>query len=53
MQPEIVGEKIEPEKFYDAVNIILSLQSKNGGITGWEPATAGLWMEVETMFNIR
>ncbi|XVF86363.1 hypothetical protein PTKIN_Ptkin18bG0033700 [Pterospermum kingtungense] len=45
MQPEIVGEKMEPEKFYDAINVILSLQSKNGGFPGWEPATAGSWME--------
>ncbi|KAK6263743.1 hypothetical protein SCA6_019177 [Theobroma cacao] len=45
MPPETVGEKMEPEKFYDAVNVILSLQSQNGGFSGWEPATAGLWME--------
>ncbi|XVF86435.1 hypothetical protein PTKIN_Ptkin18bG0040000 [Pterospermum kingtungense] len=45
MGPEIVGEKMEPEKFYDAVNVILSLHSENGGFSGWEPATAGLWIE--------
>ncbi|KAK6284853.1 hypothetical protein POUND7_003805 [Theobroma cacao] len=45
MPPETVGEKMEPEKFYDAVNVIISLQSQNGGFSGWEPATAGLWME--------
>ena len=26
MPPEIVGEKLEPERLYDAVNILLSLQ---------------------------
>lgn len=26
MPPEIVGEQMEPEKIYDAVNVILSLQ---------------------------
>ena len=26
MPPELVGEKMEPEKLYDAVNVILSLQ---------------------------
>ncbi|KAK3427923.1 hypothetical protein EUGRSUZ_F04052 [Eucalyptus grandis] len=29
MPPEIVGEKMEPEKLYDAVNILLSLQLLN------------------------
>ncbi|KAG5116055.1 hypothetical protein JHK84_042168 [Glycine max] len=31
MPQEIVGEKMEPEKLYDSVDFILSLQSKNGG----------------------
>lgn len=26
MPPEIVGEKMEPERLYDAVNFLLSLQ---------------------------
>lgn len=26
MPPEIVGEQMEPEKIYDSVNVILSLQ---------------------------
>jgi hypothetical protein len=26
MPPEIVGEKMEPERFYDSVNVLLSLQ---------------------------
>lgn len=29
MRPEIVGEKMEPERFYDAVNYILSLQVRS------------------------
>lgn len=29
MPPEIVGQKMEPEKLYDAVNVILSLQVIN------------------------
>ncbi|GMN48261.1 hypothetical protein TIFTF001_017441 [Ficus carica] len=37
MPPEIVGEKLEPERLYDFVNIILSLQNKNGGLAAWEP----------------
>ncbi|XP_039172111.1 beta-amyrin synthase [Eucalyptus grandis] len=46
MPPEIVGEKMEPEKLYDAVNILLSLQSKNGGLPAWEPAGAPAWLEL-------
>lgn len=29
MRPEIVGEKMEPERFYDAVNYVLSLQVRS------------------------
>ncbi|KAK8630084.1 hypothetical protein V6N13_078895 [Hibiscus sabdariffa] len=45
MAAEMVGEKMETEQFYDAVNIILSLQSKNGGFSAWEPAGGGFWCE--------
>ncbi|GMI91956.1 beta-amyrin synthase [Hibiscus trionum] len=43
---EIVGEKMEPHQLYDAVNVILSLQSKNGGLAAWEPAGAQEWLEM-------
>ncbi|KAL9459820.1 hypothetical protein AB3S75_003095 [Citrus x aurantiifolia] len=46
MPPEIVGEKMEPERFYDAANFMLYIQSKTGGITGWEPAGAPSWIEL-------
>ncbi|KDP37005.1 hypothetical protein JCGZ_06061 [Jatropha curcas] len=46
MPPEIVGEKMVPEKLYDSINVILSLQSKNGGFPAWEPAGAVSWLEV-------
>nr|POE45990.1 beta-amyrin synthase [Quercus suber] len=46
MPPEIVGEKMEPEWLFDAVNILLSLQSKNGGFAAWEPARAGHWLDL-------
>ncbi|KAK8485214.1 hypothetical protein V6N11_021384 [Hibiscus sabdariffa] len=45
MAPEMVGEKIETEYIFDAVHMILSLQSKNGGFTPWEPAGGGFWWE--------
>ncbi|XVF17519.1 hypothetical protein REPUB_Repub10bG0129800 [Reevesia pubescens] len=48
MSNELVGEKLETERFYDAVNVILSMQSKNGGFPAWEPQRAYSWLE---MFN--
>ncbi|KAF4394194.1 hypothetical protein F8388_005828 [Cannabis sativa] len=39
-------QRIEPERFYDAVNVLLSLQSKNGGLAAWEPAGAQDWLEI-------
>ncbi|KAK6911168.1 Squalene cyclase, N-terminal [Dillenia turbinata] len=46
MPPEIVGEKMEPERLYDSVNVLLSFQSKNGGISAWEPLKASEWLEL-------
>ncbi|KEH33351.1 beta-amyrin synthase [Medicago truncatula] len=46
LPPKIVGEKMEPERLYDSVNILLSLQSKNGGLAAWEPAGAPEWLEL-------
>ncbi|KAK8575854.1 hypothetical protein V6N12_063506 [Hibiscus sabdariffa] len=45
MAPEMVGEKMESEHIFDSVQIILSLQSKNGGLTVWEPEGGGFWWE--------
>ncbi|KAK4755823.1 hypothetical protein SAY87_009580 [Trapa incisa] len=45
MPVELVGEKMESERFYDAVNVILSLQSENGGFPAWEPQRAYGWLE--------
>ncbi|KAK6284855.1 hypothetical protein POUND7_003807 [Theobroma cacao] len=45
MPLEMVGEKMELEQFYDSVNVILSLQSENGGLSAWEPAGGGFWWE--------
>ncbi|CBI18392.3 hypothetical protein VitviT2T_014452 [Vitis vinifera] len=46
MAPKIVGMKMEPERLFDSVNILLSLQSKNGGLAAWEPAGASKWLEL-------
>ncbi|XP_047325827.1 beta-amyrin synthase-like [Impatiens glandulifera] len=45
MPVETVGAKFEAERLYDAVNILLSLQSKNGGFPAWEPARGPPWLE--------
>lgn len=45
MPYDLVGEKMETERFYDAVNVILSLQSSNGGFPAWEPQRAYGWLE--------
>lgn len=48
MSPELVGEPMEAECMYDAVNVIMSLQSPNGGVSAWEPTGAPKWLEVNT-----
>ncbi|KAK9097663.1 hypothetical protein Syun_024708 [Stephania yunnanensis] len=45
LPPEIVGEKMEDERFYDSVNLLLSLQGKDGGLPAWEPVVGAEWME--------
>lgn len=45
ISPELVGPKIETECLYNAVNVILSLQSSNGGFPAWEPQRAHRWLE--------
>ncbi|XP_062078769.1 beta-amyrin synthase-like [Humulus lupulus] len=46
LPPKIVGEKIQLERLCDSVNVLLSLQSKNGGLTAWEPASGQEWLEI-------
>ncbi|KAL4585020.1 hypothetical protein LXL04_009633 [Taraxacum kok-saghyz] len=46
MPLEIVGEKMETERLFDCINLLLSLQYKNGGFSGWEPAGAPKWLEM-------
>ncbi|TKY60766.1 Lupeol synthase [Spatholobus suberectus] len=45
MSPDLIGDKMEDERFYDAVDVILSLQSSNGGFPAWEPQRAYRWLE--------
>ncbi|KAK4414912.1 Lupeol synthase [Sesamum alatum] len=45
MPQELVGEEMQIERLYDAVNVVLSLQSGNGGFSAWEPQRAQRWLE--------
>ncbi|CAE5978199.1 unnamed protein product [Arabidopsis arenosa] len=45
MPSEFIGEKMDMERLYDAVNMLLYLQSKNGGIAIWEAARGKKWLE--------
>ncbi|ESQ51271.1 hypothetical protein EUTSA_v10017701mg [Eutrema salsugineum] len=45
MPSEFIGEKMEVERLYDAVNMLLYLQSDNGGIAIWEAARGKKWLE--------
>ncbi|GMN56822.1 hypothetical protein TIFTF001_025937 [Ficus carica] len=45
ISPALVGEQMDPERFYDAVDILLSYQSNNGGFPAWEPLRAFRWLE--------
>ncbi|XP_057761755.1 lupeol synthase-like isoform X2 [Arachis stenosperma] len=45
MPIEIVGDKVETQRLYDAVNVILSIQSSNGGFPAWEPQRGYQWLE--------
>ncbi|CAI0553285.1 unnamed protein product [Linum tenue] len=52
MSKELVGQPMEAEQLFDAVNVILSLQSKNGGFPAWEPQRAYGWLEVINQSSI-
>ncbi|KAH7298679.1 hypothetical protein KP509_25G053900 [Ceratopteris richardii] len=42
---EIVGEPLSSERFYDAVNTILSYQNTNGGVATYELTRSYPWLE--------
>nr|BBE49396.1 cycloartenol synthase [Polystichum fibrilloso-paleaceum (nom. illeg.)] len=43
---EIVGESIPTERFYDAVNTMLSYQNANGGVATYELTRSYPWLEL-------
>ncbi|KAJ6758847.1 TERPENE CYCLASE/MUTASE FAMILY MEMBER [Salix koriyanagi] len=44
--PEIVGEPLVANRFYDAVNVILSLQNGDGGFATYELTRSYSWLEL-------
>ncbi|XP_062093891.1 cycloartenol synthase-like [Humulus lupulus] len=43
---DIVGEPLEPNRIYDAVNVILSLQNGDGGFATYELTRSYHWLEL-------
>ncbi|XP_075502123.1 cycloartenol synthase-like isoform X1 [Primulina tabacum] len=43
---EIAGQAIDPNKLYDAVDLILSLQNHNGGFASYELTRSYSWLEM-------
>ncbi|XP_021825164.1 cycloartenol Synthase-like [Prunus avium] len=43
---EIVGEAIQADQLYDAVNVILSLQNSTGGFASYELTRSYAWLEM-------
>ncbi|KAJ0030221.1 hypothetical protein Pint_13911 [Pistacia integerrima] len=46
MSYDIVGEAIPATQLYEAVNVILSLQNKNGGFASYELTRSYAWLEI-------
>ncbi|KAL3533221.1 hypothetical protein ACH5RR_006742 [Cinchona calisaya] len=46
MSSDIVGEAIEQDKLYDAVNVVLSFQNNTGGFASYELTRSYAWLEV-------
>ncbi|KAL9830537.1 putative pentacyclic triterpene synthase 7 [Arabidopsis thaliana] len=46
MPSNFIDEKMDVERLYDAVNMLLYLQSENGGKAVWERASGKKWLEV-------
>ncbi|XP_019264151.1 PREDICTED: cycloartenol Synthase-like isoform X2 [Nicotiana attenuata] len=43
---EIVGDPLEAKRFYDAVNVLLSLQNSGGGFATYELSRSYPWLEI-------
>ncbi|OQU83214.1 hypothetical protein SORBI_3005G092500 [Sorghum bicolor] len=45
ISPEIVGEPLEIERQFDAVNCLMSLMNNDGGFSAFEPTRSSPWLE--------
>ncbi|OAP05056.1 hypothetical protein AXX17_AT3G32130 [Arabidopsis thaliana] len=52
MPSNFIDEKMDVERLYDAVNMLLYLQSENGGKAVWERASGKKWLENKRNRNI-
>ncbi|CAI9099018.1 OLC1v1035767C2 [Oldenlandia corymbosa var. corymbosa] len=43
---ELVGEPLDAKRFYDAVNVIISLQNPGGGLATYELTRSYAWLEM-------
>ncbi|KAK1384310.1 Amyrin synthase LUP2 [Heracleum sosnowskyi] len=50
MPTDVVGSKLEDSRLFDAVNVLLSQQSKNGGLAAWEPTGSSEWLELTYLY---
>ncbi|XP_028752047.1 cycloartenol synthase [Neltuma alba] len=46
MPREVVGEPLDAKRFYDAVNVILSMQNADGGFATYELTRSYAWLEI-------
>ncbi|XP_011078187.1 cycloartenol synthase-like isoform X2 [Sesamum indicum] len=46
LPPEVAGEALEPDKLYNAVDLILSLQNSSGGFASYELTRSYAWLEM-------
>nr|AAX95229.1 Similar to cycloartenol synthase [Oryza sativa Japonica Group] len=51
ISPEIVGEPLEIDAQYDAVNCLMSLMNDNGGFSAFELVRSNTWLECLALFK--
>ncbi|KAK2388871.1 cycloartenol synthase [Trifolium repens] len=49
---ETVGKAMEMDQLCDAVNLILSLQNRNGGFASYELTRSYTWLEVQQFLSL-
>ncbi|RLM69703.1 hypothetical protein C2845_PM17G06810 [Panicum miliaceum] len=51
ISPEIVGESLETDRQYDAVNCLMSFMNNNGGFSAFERIRSYVWLECLALFR--